>query len=52
MAALAKDRKNNKGAALDHLGVDDADIAEDGGFVSSKGLLTGAACCIAVMDQE
>jgi len=48
MAALAKDRKNNKGAALDILGVDDADIAKGGGFVSSNGLLLGAACCIAV----
>ena len=48
---LAKDRANNRRAALDHLGVDDADIPEDGGFVSSKGLLTGAACCIAVMDH-
>ena len=48
---LAKDRKNNRSAALDLLGVDDADIPEGGGFVSSKGLLIGAACCIAVMGQ-
>ncbi len=48
---LAKDRKNNRSAALDHLGVDDADIPEGGGFVSSKGLLIGAACCIAVIDR-
>ena len=51
MAALAKDRKNNKGAALDILGVDGADIPEDGGFVSSNGLLLGAACCIAVLSR-
>ena len=51
MAALAKDRKNNKGAALDILGVNDASIfiPGDGGFVSSNGLLLGAACCIAVL---
>ena len=48
---LAKDRKNNRSAALDLLGVDDADIPEGGGFVSSKGLLIGAACCIAVIDR-
>ena len=46
---LAKDRKNNKGAALDILGVGDVDIPEGGGFVGPKGLLVGAACCIAVM---
>ena len=39
MAALAKDRKNSKGAALDLLGVDGADIPEGGGFVSPNGLL-------------
>ena len=53
MAALAKDRKNNKGAALDALGVNGASIfiPGDGGFVSSNGLLLGAACCIAVLSQ-
>ena len=48
---LAKDRKNNRSAALDLLGVGDVDIPEGGGFVSSKGLLVGAACCIAVIDR-
>ena len=47
---LAKDRTNNKGAALELLNVDDAVIPEDGGFVSSKGLLIGAACCIAMKE--
>jgi len=51
LKTLAKDRKNNRSAALDLLGVDDADIPEGGGFVSSKGLLIGAACCIAVIDR-
>ena len=53
MAALAKDRQNNKGAALDILGVNGASIfiPGDGGFVSSNGLLLGAACCIAVLSQ-
>ena len=51
MATLANDRKNNKGAALDILGVDGADIPEDGGFVSPNGLLLGAACCIALMGR-
>jgi hypothetical protein len=51
MATLINDRKNNKGAALDILGVDGADIPEDGGFVSSNGLLLGAACCIALMGR-
>ena len=48
---LAKDRANNRRAALDLLGVDDADIPEGGGFVSPKGLLIGAASCIAVIDR-
>ena len=48
-AALGKDRKNNKGAALDILGVDDASIPGDGGFVGPNGLLLGATCCIAVL---
>ena len=51
MATLVNDRKNNKGAALDILGVHGADIPEDGGFVSSNGLLLGAACCIALMGR-
>jgi hypothetical protein len=53
MAALTKDRKNNKGAALDILGANDASILlpGDGGFVSSNGLLLGTACCIAVLHR-
>jgi len=51
MAALVKDRENNRSAALDILGVDGADIPEGGGFVSPNGLLLGATCCIAMMDR-
>jgi len=47
--ATLNNRKNNKGAALDILGVDDASIPGDGGFVGPNGLLIGAACCIAVL---
>ena len=47
MAALA--RGDSKSKALEVLGVDDVHIPEDGGFVSSSGLLTGAACCIELM---
>ena len=44
-AALVKDQKNNKGAALDILGVDASILLTgDGGFVCSNGLLLGAAC--------
>ena len=51
MATIAEDRANNRRAALDLLGVDDAEIPEGGGFVSQNGLIVGAACCIAVMDR-
>jgi len=53
MHALAtlNNRKNNKGAALDILGVDGADIPEGGGFYTQDGLLLGATCCIALMGR-
>ena len=50
LATLVKDR-SNKCAALETLGVDNANIPEDGGFVSSNGLLIGAACCISMMGR-
>ena len=52
MEALARGGRNDKSAALEILGVGDANIPEDGaGFVSSNGLLAGTACCIAVMGR-
>ena len=50
LATLVKDG-SNKCAALETLGVDNANIPEDGGFVSSNGLLIGAACCISMMGR-
>ena len=50
LASLVKDR-SNKCAALETLGVDNANIPEDGYFVSSNGLLIGAACCISMMGR-
>jgi hypothetical protein len=50
MAALAKG-KMNMSTARETLGVVDAHIPEDGGFVSSNGLLIGAAYCISVMER-
>ena len=47
MAALASG--DSKSKALEILGVDGAHIPRGGGFVSSSGLLTGAACCIELM---
>ena len=49
--ATLNNRKNNKGAALDILGVDGADIPEGGGFYTQDGLLLGATCCIALMGR-
>jgi hypothetical protein len=50
--AFARGGRNDKSTALEILGVGDAIIPEDGVvFVSSNGLLTGTACCIAVMDR-
>ena len=51
LEALAALAKGNESKALEILRVDDAHIPEDGGFVSSNGLLIGAACCIAVMER-
>ena len=50
LATLVKDG-SNKCAALETLGVDNANIPEDGCFVSSNGLLIGAACCISMMGR-
>ena len=52
MDAFARGGRNDKGRALEVLGVGDANIPEDGaGFVSSNGLLTSTSFCIAVMDR-
>ena len=52
MDAFARGGRNDKGRALEVLGVGDANIPEDdAGFVSSNGLLTSTSFCIAVMDR-
>ena len=51
LASLVNNRGSNKCAALVTLGVGDASIPDDGGFVNSNGLLIGAACCIAVLGR-
>jgi len=51
MIALANGDGDSKNTALKILGVGDATVQENGSFVSSKGLLTGTAFCIVVMDR-
>ena len=51
LAALKKDEGGSEKAALELLGIDDVHVSEDGCFLSSKGLLVGAAFCIAVMHK-
>ena len=51
MIALAKGDGDSKNTALKMIGVGDATVQENGSFVSSKGLLTGTAFCIVVMDR-
>ena len=46
-----KGDRDSTNAALEILGDDDAIIQRSGSFVSSKGLLTGTALCVAVMDR-
>ena len=48
---LARGGRNEKSAVLEILDIDDANILEHVGLVSSNGLLIGAACCIAMMDR-
>ena len=48
---LARGGRNEKSAVFEILDIDDANILEHGGLVSSNGLLIGAACCITMMDR-
>ena len=51
LADLQKDEGGSEKAALELLGMDDVHVSEDGCFLSSKGLVAGAAFCIAVMNK-
>jgi hypothetical protein len=52
MDALRRGGMNDKSAALEILGVGDANVPEDRAcFESPNGFLTGTACCIAMMDR-
>ena len=51
VAVLEEGKPGCEKAALEMLGVGDAVVLKDRSFVSSKGLLTGTALCVAVMER-
>ena len=51
LADLQKEEGGSEKAALELLGMEDVHVSEDGCFLSSKGLVAGAAFCIAVMNK-
>ena len=51
MAVLQEGRQDREAAALEVLGIEDAVVLEGRFLTSSKGLLTGTAFCLAVLEE-
>ena len=51
MTILQEGKQDNEAAALEALGIEDAVVLEGKFLASSRGLLTGAAFCLAVLEE-